>query len=293
VPLSALTATPAIAEFIRVSLENLPQLHEVYNAAVRGYRRRRGLRSVRHPAPDLVRDGEWLEAPFWACRAESPRRERLFVRWQPGGWQLRAGDAIGPAWSSGADPAILNRFERDGFRIRTRALTTTLIARLLVCDLFLHGIGGAKYDAVTDEIMARLFGVEPPEFLVVTGTLRLPLSLFPSDRLAAARLKRMVRAVEWNPQRWLDAERRAKHAALASWQPTTRAERRERFRQLRELNAKLRPMVRDAWARAVLDAQRAEREAQANEILSRRDYSFVLYPEAKLRAFFARVGESE
>ncbi len=293
VPLSALLTTPTVAEFIRASLEHLPRMHEVYNLAVRDYRRRHRLRSVRHPAPDLARDGDWLEAPFWACRAGSPRRERLFVRSRPGGWQMRAGDALGPEWSADADPAILLRFERDGFCIRTRAMTTTLIARLLVGDLFIHGIGGAKYDAVTDEIISRLIGIEPPEFLVATGTLRLPLPLFPADRQAAARLKQRVRAIEWNPQRWLDAERQAEHAALAAWQPATRTERRDRFNRLRELNARMRPMVHEAWVQAMAEAQRAETEAHANDVLSRRDYSFVLFPESKLRPFFAQVSQSE
>ena len=36
--------------------------------------------------------------------------------------------------------------------MRTRALATTLFARLLLADVFIHGIGGAKYDQVTDEI---------------------------------------------------------------------------------------------------------------------------------------------
>ena len=33
-----------------------------------------------------------------------------------------------------------------GIRLRTRALTTTMYARFLIGDLFVHGIGGAKYD---------------------------------------------------------------------------------------------------------------------------------------------------
>ena len=39
---------------------------------------------------------------------------------------------------------------RRGVKIRSRALITTLWARLVLGDLFLHGIGGAKYDQVTD-----------------------------------------------------------------------------------------------------------------------------------------------
>ena len=38
-----------------------------------------------------------------------------------------------------------------GIRLRTRALTTTLFARYVLGDLFVHGIGGAKYDELGDD----------------------------------------------------------------------------------------------------------------------------------------------
>ena len=58
--------------------------------------------------------------------------------------------------------------------IRPRALTLTLWARLLVCDFFVHGIGGAKYDRITDGIFRRYYRCEPPPYGCVTATLRLP-----------------------------------------------------------------------------------------------------------------------
>ena len=45
-----------------------------------------------------------------------------------------------------------------GIRLRTRALTTTMFARFLLGDLFVHGIGGAKYDELGDEIARGFFG---------------------------------------------------------------------------------------------------------------------------------------
>ena len=57
-----------------------------------------------------------------------------------------------------------------GIKLRTRALTTTLFARLVLGDLFLHGIGGAKYDQVTDQIVRLFFGFEPPEFATISAT---------------------------------------------------------------------------------------------------------------------------
>ena len=52
---------------------------------------------------------------------------------------------------------------------------TTMYARLVLCDLFLHGIGGAKYDELTDAIIRRSMGIEPPSYLTATATIQLPL----------------------------------------------------------------------------------------------------------------------
>ena len=55
-------------------------------------------------------------------------------------------------------------------------MITTLFARLFLGDLFMHGIGGAKYDQVTDSLVERFFGVKPPGFMTLTATLRLPVA---------------------------------------------------------------------------------------------------------------------
>jgi len=60
-----------------------------------------------------------------------------------------------------------------------RALTLTLFARLILGDFFIHGIGGGKYDEVTDQIIRDYFGIDPPAFQVVSGTLHLPFPKFP------------------------------------------------------------------------------------------------------------------
>ena len=64
--------------------------------------------------------------------------------------------------------------------LRPRALTLTLFARLCLGDFFIHGIGGGKYDEVTDAIIRDYFGIEPPAYQVLSATLHLPLPAFPS-----------------------------------------------------------------------------------------------------------------
>jgi hypothetical protein len=49
-----------------------------------------------------------------------------------------------------------------------------MLLRLLVADQFVHGIGGGRYDQVTDELISRHFKLEPPRFAVTTATLYFP-----------------------------------------------------------------------------------------------------------------------
>jgi len=78
--------------------------------------------------------------------------------------------------SSHADDCLrqLEQQTRDDIRIRPRALMTTMFARLFLCDLFVHGVGGGKYDRLTDRLVEQFFGVRPPEFAWATATFRIP-----------------------------------------------------------------------------------------------------------------------
>ncbi len=93
--------------------------------------------------------------------------------------------------------------EASGYKIRSRALTTTLFARLMLADLFVHGIGGGKYDELTDELIRRFFGLEPPAFVVLSGTLWLPLPGFAVSAEDRQRLGSKLRGLRFNPQRYL------------------------------------------------------------------------------------------
>ena len=49
-----------------------------------------------------------------------------------------------------------------------------MFMRLFAADQFIHGIGGGRYDQVTDRVVAKFFEIEPPKFCVTTATMYLP-----------------------------------------------------------------------------------------------------------------------
>jgi hypothetical protein len=213
---------------------------------------------------------------------------------------IRVGDQEWPTLPLAAEPnpeqaiAAWQQLEVHGYKIRSRALTNTLFARLFLCDLFVHGIGGGKYDELTDQLLNRFYELEPPGFMVLSGTLVLPLPAYPVTKATVQHLRRQWRDLHYNPQRHLSAELAASDrvADLAaqrekciSQSPANPTERRKRFDHIRTLNRLLRsPLHKQEQAtRAAWDL--AREELQANAVLQRRDFAFCLYPEDKLRRF--------
>jgi hypothetical protein len=260
-PVSRLSGTEAFRRFAGHIFNDLPRFREVYNTAIRAFREANGIRSANHPAPELADD----EAPFW-IRATLVRRERATAT-------------------------------SDVRKLRPRALTLTLFARLCLGDFFIHGIGGGKYDEVTDAIIRDYFGLEPPAYQVLSATLHLPLPAFPDAEAKVQALTRYLRHAHWNPQRRIPGSASdrpdvrallARHQELVEHEPADSAGRRERFREFRRIADQLRPLNAAAVATAEAMLARARTEAHANAILRRRDYSWVLFPEDVLRPFLQR-----
>ena len=182
VPQSWVCRSESFLWFTAHLLAQLPRFREVHNQALAEYRRLHKLRSDAQPLPDLAADGSWLEAPLWVWLTERPERRRLFAR--QSGREVLISDRQGMEFGlplgpeSDGSPAVekLQEFQNRGVKIRSRALITTLWARLVLGDLFLHGIGGAKYDQVTDLLVERFFGLPAPGIMVLSATLHLPIA---------------------------------------------------------------------------------------------------------------------
>ena len=80
VPMSRVCDGDVFFRFVGWLLSDLPRLQAVFNDSLAEYRAVHRLRSRSHPVPDLARDGDWLEAPFWIWSDDRPQRRRLFAR---------------------------------------------------------------------------------------------------------------------------------------------------------------------------------------------------------------------
>jgi hypothetical protein len=171
-----------------------------------------------------------------------------------------------------------------------------MFARYVLGDLFIHGIGGAKYDELGDEVAHEFFGLRPPEYLTLSMTLWLGLGQDPASVERLRALDQEVRDLTFNPDRHLPdpippdvaAWVEAKRGALAG--PTaTRRQRRDRLHAIRRCNEALQPAVASPREALLAERARIAEGLKRNAVARNREYAFVLHSQSRLRAAQARV----
>jgi hypothetical protein len=179
--------------------------------------------------------------------------------------------------------------------LRPRALITTMYARLVLSDLFIHGIGGAKYDELTDEIIRRFFGIEPPRYLTATATFRLPIER-PSVTIEDVRDSACtIRDLRYRPETLVGHPLVAGDPALERELLALAAEKRDYLRShtlrrgshdvfagLDRINASMNEKLQPLAAHIRAEHARLLEQLQQARTLGSREFSFVLYPEEYL-----------
>lgn len=292
VPISRLAGSSSFARFAGYLIENLSALSNVYNQAISRYRTKHGIRSSAHPVPELGRrqeaGNEWLEAPFWIWTDKSPLRKPMFVRqigkhFEISNSEVTLAKLSISAWSQWlVDQNQQIQSTGKGIYIRPRALITTMYARLLASDLFVHGIGGAKYDQLTDQIIVDFFGVDPPGYLTATGTWRLPTgfpTISPTDITAR---KQVLRKMRFHPETFITSARdettrliESKHAAIAGQLEQSLLDRHQ---AIESANHELQRLLTSERATIVDEIDLLSTQIRDSQILNSREFSFCLHP---------------
>ena len=299
--LSDLTETAPFRYFLLHILAKLEPFRAAYNAALETYRELHGIRSPANPLPNL----EPGETPFWVWPAGQPRRP-LFVESRDGSIALLYEQScVGEIpWdeTAGLEASLsaLQALAESGLRIRSRALVTTMFCRLFVADIFIHGIGGAKYDVVTDEIIETFFGFKPPVYIAATGTFYLPVDAVVAGARDLSRLRYQARDVDYNPFRYAPesvlssaafGELASEKKSILNGMPQKgKADRYAGFVRVKEINRQMAALIPDG-ASSVRERLRAALSlTNQRAILEDRSYPFFLFPQAVLREALSSAG---
>ncbi len=270
--------------FVNAWIQNADAWTTLYNKHLAAYRQRQGIKNHQHPMPDLARTPTEIELPFWICRPGKPR-ERLL---------LNSSFSV----------------QNSEFKILPRALTLTMFTRLFLADLFIHGIGGALYDQITDDILREIVGVVPP-YACVSAAWLLPLGggsqpLENNNDLPTLQWNR--HHLTHNPQLALDpfTARKPEIASLINDRqslihqiatslattrnsPEARHLRQQLFQQLHTLNKILHQKSPTLLAKLDQEIQAALHQKSQNQTLLWREYFFALHTTDSLKKLIAAI----
>jgi hypothetical protein len=235
-----------------------------YNAALDLYRRTNGIRSKMRPMPDLFIGAEAVELPFWLDDLHMCKRMRPSVFRTDCGWvlELIGGesfefDRAADGWDAAA--RLQRWLSQSRHRLTPRAITNTMFLRLFLADQFVHGIGGGRYDQVTDQLIAVQYGIEPPAFAVTTATMFFPAAL-QHQRVCLPCLKQKGHRLKHN----LMGARKRELAGQIAALPRGSTQRSMRFFEMhRELSAAAqRSDELQRWERELHEMQQREKLEQ-------------------------------
>jgi hypothetical protein len=142
--LSDIVANTRLREVIRELVSNGAHLAEAYNSSLDEHRVEHRIENRANPFPNLKVSETSAELPLWSI--DDGIRRPVYVE--------RVGSVhVSP--SSFYAP---------------RGSITTLLLRGYCSDMFIHGLGGKRYDTFVDRFAQRYWGVSLPSFVVASET---------------------------------------------------------------------------------------------------------------------------
>src|SRR3989304_3280705 len=301
-PVSWMCDTDGFYHFLLHILYEAERFVKIYNEKLAEYRRIHKIRSKANPLPDLKVLGDSIEMPFWVWKAEG-QRAKCYLMNEGDDIKITDGTEVLVTLKKGDD--VINHITRlktlmeAGIKIRPRAITTTMFSRLFFSDVFIHGIGGAKYDTITDAIIKEFFGIDTPDFVTISATLFLPLDTYDVDEGTPYELQRIMHDMRYNPERYASKETRSnpefmnrakeKQGLLKMMAVGNADEKGRYFRQIKELNTLMLTQINPELKRIQGEINIVREKLAYNEVVRFREFPLCLYPMKILRGYVQNV----
>ncbi|GAX61127.1 dehydrogenases with different specificities [Candidatus Scalindua japonica] len=301
IPVSLISKTDSFLHFFLHIAADVNRFVEIYNAKLREYRRLRKISSKANPLPDLMEKGDVVEMPFWVWVEDEQRKNLYASKANEKRLDIIKENRILSCFDLGENSNLSENLRRlkdlisDGIKIRPKAIVNTMYSRMFFSDLFIHGIGGAKYDQITDEIIRDFFGVEPPEYATISATLHLPYTPFDVSKENVNTLKHDIKDMSYNPDRYAsdeimeDLEMRSmvseKRKLIAKVSHDTK-EKHRTFQRLKQINTLMKDKISPLIKKKEKKIENLEKKLAYNSIVTDREYPFCIYPESMLEKLF-------
>jgi len=159
-----------------ISIRN-SEFIEKHNISLKNYRELHKIKNHAQPIPDMLEN----ELPFWELNNENGNRKHAKI------------------------PFNLNAIYSP------RAITNTMFIRIFLSDLFIHGRGGARYEAISDNIIENFFEFKSSPYFIASATLHLDNNTkFKTLNLSLNELNVILRDLNYSPEKFIESSDKLK-----------------------------------------------------------------------------------
>lgn len=169
VPFSKMAQSSAIRALVVLPLRDLHSFVTAYNVTLNEHRATHKIENPANPFPNLSVEAEGQEVPLWLVDTGLGTRTKVFVKQTGESLRISAGRDIN--WN--VELSHLDQFfaQLDSrYVFVPRGGWISALFRMFLSDMFIHGLGGEKYDEFTSAFIHRWIGVEAPQFVVTSAT---------------------------------------------------------------------------------------------------------------------------
>ncbi len=302
IPSSVLSETPGYMLFIYHLISNPETTWDNYNRAIAEFEKIE--HQHRSPIPALKQIDDMLEMPFWITSAGYQRMPMYINKVDKSICYEREKGQFIHIKLPGGYQQLRDTILSSKIRIRPKAVTFTAFTRLFFADYFIHGIGGAYYDRITDLFIQNQFSIEPPAFACASATVQPDFDTDITVERAEKELNKAIsklRDFESNPQRYVSfadntvevADLLKQKMILIEKNQTLRDargpkhEREVIFNEIKDINATVCEMMPDIREKIEEEIKKAKKQLKSAQASQYRELFFGLFAPDQLNKIFA------
>ncbi|MCF6150288.1 MAG: hypothetical protein E3K37_16740 [Candidatus Kuenenia sp.] len=306
IPVSLMCKTKGFYYFFLHILFNAEHFAKIYNKKLNDYRNFHKIYSKANPIPDLKIQESLVETPFWIWE-KGGARNKCYAQFDTDSIMITNGNQIGLKLKKDEDiQEIVSKLKSlesasSHIKLRPRAIATTMFSRVFFSDVFIHGIGGSKYDAITDEIIKEFLNVNPPNYITASTTLFLPVETHDIDTEKLHALEKELVDIRANPERYASERTNQdllflksvdeKHELIEKMRDkdTDKEKRKQLFNQIKELNMSIFNQINHEFKDKQKTLTAIKEKIAYNKVIKCREYPICIFPFKALKVHFANV----
>ncbi len=301
IPISKIADTEGFSIFFLSIACDHCRFADIYNKELERYRKEKKIRSTANPLPNLKANGEIYELPFWVWKVNCAR-EALYIRKIKDqqvellSKDLKSIGVISPDATNQNNLEALKKIANSGYKIRPKAVTNTIFLRLFLSDIFVHGIGGAKYDLITDEIIRGFFNIEPPAYITISATLYPPFNRYDVKKEDLHALEFDIKKMKHNPDKYIPKILAQNNDIMdlvnekyKLIEDDSIERKSEKFKRIKDINMELCSHIQQSFNEKELAIETLKNKLNHNKVINCRNSPIFIYPEYYIKEFYNEV----